>query len=197
MTGQDRRVLADIQFYPKPYEIYDRLITAPGFDYKTNREAYLRRDRALTALTYLIAARISEVLRLRRNQFLTDKDKITVRGILLSKRRKAGKERRDKFRQEAFLPLTGDRANLTLLVKEYLDTIERPEDLLFNFGTRHALRIILALTGEPCHWLRAFGENYLYDHWDKDILAVADYVKVNARTLEHYIRRSYTKYKPV
>jgi len=44
---------------------------------------------------------------------------------------------------------------------------------------------------------RALGENFLYDAWDHDILAVSDYVKVNPRTLEKYIRRSYEKYRPV
>jgi hypothetical protein len=29
------------------------------------------------------------------------------------------------------------------------------------------------------------------------MLAVSDYVKVNLRTLEKYIRRSYEKYRPV
>jgi hypothetical protein len=47
------------------------------------------------------------------------------------------------------------------------------------------------------HLFRALGENYLYDAWDHDMLAVSDYVKVNPRTLEKYIRRSYEKYRPV
>ena len=47
------------------------------------------------------------------------------------------------------------------------------------------------------HLVGALGENFLYDIWDHDILAVSDYVKVNPRTLEKYIRRSYEKYQPV
>ena len=37
------------------------------------------------------------------------------------------------------------------------------------------------------HWLRAFGESYLYDSWDHDTVAVASQVKVDTRTVEKYL----------
>jgi hypothetical protein len=39
-----------------------------------------------------------------------------------------------------------------------------------------------------------FGEDYLYDQYDHDLLAVADAVKVDARTLQLYIRHRDKKY---
>jgi hypothetical protein len=48
--------------------------------------------------------------------------------------------------------------------------------------------------GIPPHWERAYGENYLYDLWDKDILAVASYVQVDPRTLTKYIHGTHAKY---
>jgi hypothetical protein len=75
---------------------------------------------------------------------------------------------------------------------DYLRLLE-PEDKLFNFGRTRALQITHSILGTPCHWLRAYGEDYLYENWDHDILAVADYVKVDPRTLQEYIRERYEK----
>lgn len=196
MTGKNRRTLDTIQSYPRPVEIYDRITLATGWRYKVDRERYLKRDRALVALTFLIAGRISEVLRLTTGQFSREKDRIIIKGIKLSKARRKDKLRRKQFREEAFLTLTGERSKLTELVLEYLNTLTDENQKLFPFGTSRAWQIITNMTGYTCHYLRAFGENYLYDKWEKDILAVADYVKVDPRTLALYIRRSYAKYKP-
>jgi len=161
--------------------------------YKTNLEYYKKRDRALVSITYLLAARISEVLRLEKTQLTVEKDRVLVERIRLSKSFKKDKPRNDLFRQEAWLPLIGPRAKLTELVTEYLEVCKTKK--LFPFGRIRAWQIIVTITKEPCHWLRAFGENYLYDAWEKDILAVSDYIKVDVRTLQKYIRRSYQKYQ--
>jgi integrase len=189
----NRRTLKYIEHYPRPYEIYDKIVFGSGWSYKTNMDFYLKRDRAMVALLYLLAARISEVLRLKKSQFIIEDDKVIVRGIKLSKSRIKDKPRREQYRQEAWLPLTGKRAKLTQLVLDYLEVAEEE---LFISDRSQAWKITIALIGEPCHWLRAYGENYLYDEWDKDILAVADYVKVDPRTLQLYIRSGYKKYKP-
>lgn len=199
MTGTNRRTLKDISYYPSPDEIYKTLMLSDGWPYKTNRQFYLMRDRSLVALLYLLALRISEVLRLRKNQFkLLDNldDRIEVRGIKLSKSRIKGKPRKEQFRQVNYLPLIGDRSMLSDIIIDYLNVIEEDEKL-FKFGNVRAWQIVTTLTDNTCHWFRAFGEEYLYDKWGKDLLAVADYVKVDPRTLQEYIRRRYEKYKPV
>jgi integrase len=196
MTGKNRRTLKFIEYYPSPKELYQKLINAIGWDYKVNMEFYHARDRALASLTYLLGGRISEILRLQKNQFVIESDKVLIRGIQLSKSRYKNRPRREQFREEAWLPLHGERACLTGLVLDYLRLINE-DDLLFKFGRVRAWQIISSLLGIPCHWLRAYCENYLYDNWGKDILAVSDYIKVDPRTLQLYIRRSYQKYKPV
>jgi len=106
-----------------------------------------------------------------------------------------------KFR-EAWLPfasgsLMTPRQKMTSIVLEYLSHL-RDDDRLFPFGRSRAWQIVHSTS--PAFWphlFRALGENYLYDAWDHDMLAVSDYVKVNLRTLEKYIRRSYEKYGPV
>jgi len=194
--AKGRRSLKYIQMYPRVQDIFNKLQYGESLDYKSDMEHYLRRDKALVALTYLLAGRISEVLRLEKKQFIMEKEIILVQAIKLSKSKLKNRPRKNQYRQEAFLALTGERAKITQYVLDYLLNDAPTEGRIFKFGTRHALRITIALTQEPCHWLRAYGENYLYDHWDHDILAVADYVKVDPRTLANYIRRSYAKYKP-
>ena len=197
MGGKDRRTLAFIKSYPRPYQIFEKITKADPWPYKDNREFYVKRDRALVAITYLLAARISEVLRLKKNQISHDKNMLIVKEIKLSKSTHKDKRRRVQFRQEAFLTLTGSRAPLTNLILAYLELIYYDDDLLFPFSTVRAWQIITHLTGEPPHYLRAYGENFLYDMWKQDLLAVADYIKVDPATLQQYIRRSYIKYKPV
>jgi len=189
-----RRTLRFITHYPTPKQIYESIIDGEMWPYKTNKDFYATRDKALVAITYLLAARISEVLRLEKSQFYTEKTRIIVQSIALSKSRRKDKPRNDLYRQEAWLPLEGKRAELTELVLDYLEICET--ERLFPFGRIRAFQIISTITGEPCHWLRAYGENYLYDEWDKDILAVANYVKVDVQTLQRYVRRAYAKYKP-
>lgn len=190
-----RSTLSQIQKYPRPLEILDSIRYGKLQPYKENLNDYARRDRALVCLCYLLAARISEVLRLKRSQFFVEEDRVVVSAIKLSKRRKKDLARVSEYRQEAWLPKSGNRSQLTLLVLEYLDTL-RSEDQLFPFGRKWAWRIIKEMTGITPHWYRAYGENYLYDVWEKDMIAVADYVKVDIRTLPLYIRRSYAKYRP-
>lgn len=201
MTGKNKRTLKFIKSYPTPKELYGRIVNGEGWDYKSNREKFLIRDRALVAILYLLALRISEALRLRREQFIFPEesgreDAIVVREIKLSKSRWKDKPRKEQFRQEAFLPLRGPRSKLSGLVLRYLTMLE-PQDKLFKFGTSRAWQIVTAMLDVPCHWLRAYGENFLYDVWKHDLLAVADYVKVEPRILSQYIRASYKKYEPV
>lgn len=196
MGGKGRRTLKYIQYYPSPQELYKKIMESPGWHYKTDADFYHIRDRALVALTYLLGGRISEILRLRKSQFVKLKDRVVVRGIKLSKSRYKNKPRRVQYREEAFLPLNGERAVFTQLVLDYLKLIGEDAQL-FMFSRVRAWQIITAILGVPCHWLRAYCENYLYDSWSGDILAVSDYVKVDPRTLQLYIRRSYRKYKPV
>ena len=190
-----RRTLKYITHYPTPRQLYEKIIYGKMWQYKTNTEYYHTRDKALVALTYLLAGRISEILRLKTSQFYTEKARVIVQSIQLSKSYKKDKPRNDLYRQEAWLPLEGKRSALSLLVTEYIAICKT--ERLFPFGRTRAYQIISTITGEPCHWLRAYGENFLYDEWEKDILAVADYIKVDVQTLQRYIRRSYAKYKPV
>lgn len=171
-----------------------------GWNYKAMREYFQLRDRALVCVLYLCALRVSEALRLTKSQFRVEEEKgrVKVVGILLSKK----KEHSIVKYREAWLPLSSGslltgRQKMTEIVLEDLNGLD-DEERLFPFGRSRAWQIVHSISPEFwCHLFRALGENFLYDAWDHDMLAVSDYVKVNPRTLEKYIRRSYEKYRPV
>jgi integrase len=191
-----RRTLKYIDEYPRPEELYEQLMTGDGWPYMHNREQYILRDRALVSILYLIGLRISEAVRLHKRQFKlqdSDKDYIAIEGIKLSKSKLKGKPRREQYRR-GYLPLDGERVPFSYIVLQYLERL-REDDLLFPFQTKRGWQIVNALIGLPCHWLRAFCEDYLYEAWSKDILAVSDYMKVDARTLQEYIRKRYLRYE--
>ncbi len=208
-TGLGRMTLDKIPRYPSPSELYDEITKSEGWSYtgwpkETAEEKqriidrYHLRDRALVSLTYLIGSRESETLRLRKKQFIREpkEKRILVDSVELSKSYKKGKQRNVSYRL-GYLPLTGEREPLSRIVLEYIETLE-PEDKLFKFKEHRAWEIAKAiLPNSTFHWLRAYCENYLYDNWDHDLLAVSDYIKVDGRTLQKYIRRSYEKYKTV
>ena len=201
MTGKDRRTVGQISYYPDPQELHRKIISSPGWPYRTNLQFYKRRDKALTAILYLLALRVSEALRLTKEQFEVRKDHVVVKGILLSKLHKKGKKRKHQYRAEGFLPLTRERQDLTLLILQHIDKIESGPVFASIYGraisTVRAWQIVSATLQIPCHWLRAYGEDFLYTAWKHDLLAVADYVKVDETTLAKYIRKSYLKYPRV
>jgi len=144
-----------------------------------------------------LALRISEALRLKKDQFIHQGDRVLVRGIKLSKSRWKDRQRKEQYRGNNYLPLDGPRRELTWLILRHLDTLEYDDERLFKFTNGRALQITSALLGIPNHWLRAYGEDYLYSMWKHDIIAVSDYVKVDERTLSGYIRRRAEKYPTV
>jgi len=218
--GKGRLTLAKITEYPRPEQLYRELMMSKGWDYKTNMQRFLMRDRALVSLLYLGDFRISEVLPLKKEQFNVYEDYIHVKSVLVGKRRATKVEYR-----EAKLPLKGDRAVFTQLILNYLELLE-PKDRLFPFsltkrkypirnsfykirrdgtlkqrfsfqmvGTKRAWQIVKALLPNYTqHWLRAFGYDFDYDHMDHDLLAVSDKTKADPRSLQPYLRRRYEKY---
>jgi hypothetical protein len=195
-TGKERRVLAMINRYPTPMELYESIFTRQ-WPYKKDRDFYIKRDRALAAILYLCALRISEARRLVKSQFKLNP--FRVEAIKLSKAEKHNSKtgkiiiRKDLYRKDARIPLQGDRGIIGQFILDYLALLEENEQL-FPFSNSRADQIIKNMLDVPPHWLRAYGENYLYDLWDKDLLAVASYVQVDPRTLTKYVHGTHTKY---
>lgn len=196
-TGKNRRTLQNLEYTLEPQEILESIRTAPGYPYKGEdkvKEQYRKRDLALVSILYMGALRVSEALRLSKKQFKKKPGYVLVQSVLLSKRKKKDKPRKTQYR-EIKLPLKGERAELTQIILDYIDMLG-PEEQLFKFKPSRALQTTKSLL-KNCsnHWLRAFGESYLYSAWKCDLLAVADYVGVVPGTLGLYIKKSYLKYK--
>ena len=165
---------------------------------------YWIRDTSLVAMTYLSASRISEVLRIRRDMVVEYPDRYVIQGVLLSKRiledvyDEKGRLVRRKSKtlyREIWLPKKGERKVLTDMVIRWLEIC--PSERLYPFSRQRAWDIINVLTGYPPHWWRAFGESYLYEKWNFDLMAVADYVKVDPTVLREYLKGRYKRYPAI
>jgi hypothetical protein len=192
-----------IEQYPEPKEILAKILDpATDWPYQSERkDILLSRDRALAAVLYNGELRISEAERLVKSQF---KDKpFRIVAVKLSKAEKHNKKtglvitRKDLYRKEIRLPTKGYRGQISGLIKQYLELLTdegEAEFPIFDIGNSRVDQIIKAKLGVPPHWLRAYGENELYGLWDYDLIAVANYVQVDPRTLAKYIHRVPTKY---
>jgi hypothetical protein len=198
--AKNRRTLSMIDYYPEPKEIYAKILDSEtDWPYSSERaEFLLARDKALAATLYNAELRISEAERLTKLQFKENPFRIVA--MKLSKSQKishaTGKviTRKDLYRKEIRLASKGDRGKISELIKLYLEMIEDEEARLFNIGNSRVDQIVKLKLGVPPHWLRAFGENELYGLWDNDLIAVANHVQVDPRTLAKYIHRTPEKY---
>jgi integrase len=178
-----------------PQQIYD-LMTAPGrgWGYKQDEEVLRRRDRALISLIYLVACRTSEAGRLTKGQFVLQvpKARWLIMGMELSKVRSKTnpkwRERHSRYR-EGWLPLRAKdpaRRKMVELVLDHVKLLE-PNERIFPHSTRRTLQIVNSYLGTWTHYLRMAGLEYLYDAWGHDVVAVSNYVKIDIRTLQHYL----------
>jgi len=191
MTGTNRKTLKDIAKVPTPDELWTQLMQGQGWDYKYNKERFIMRDRALVCLLYLGCLRVSEGLRVTKSIVQVLDDRVFIQGILLSKSKRKDKDRKVLYR-DVQMPRSGDRVKFTELFMEYYKVAQ---DKLFTFTTNRAWNVVKKLLPDAtCHWLRSWGDTYLYQVWDHDIMALADYTKQDVRTLQLYIRKQYEKY---
>lgn len=217
-----RRTLDQLPAHiPTPDELYQQLTTSKGWNYRDQEkiEFYRLRDLSLPSLLYLASLRVSEAVPLIKKQFSqpTEDERgkyILLKDIALAKRR-PGNIKTNNIE----LPLEGERAKFTALIREYIEQLE-PEQRLFPWslekvkvpngfyinkktgvktqrysvrmiGTARAWQIVNALLPEITeHWLRAFGEDFFYVLSGKDVIATAHKFKVDPRTLaDWYLQR--------
>ena len=195
LIGVKRRTLNDVYFL-RPSEIYE-LVTSKSWPYKTNREFYESRDKALMALLYLTCGRITEVLSLKRKQFDLESEPnfVIIRNMIVVKRKKKAKRKRRAIRDEVPLPKEGPLAPFTKLVLNYLNRIENPEDKLFPIGRNRAYKIVRYVTGQWPHWFRSQGESW-YGKAFSNIFALKDFVGVvSAEVLSDYVKTDWRMFR--
>ncbi len=202
LVGVRRRTNEDIKERLGLEQIYG-LIACKTWPYKTQPDFYHRRDRALMALLFLTAGRISEVLSLRKEQFDFEADKnfIVIRNMILVKRLKTRKgkpvrHRTAPIRDEVPLPLKGPLSKFTGLVEEYISRIKDPKEKLFEFKRHRAWQIINYVTGQWCHWFRSQAESYYGRYVFNTPFALRDFVGVSdIESLGPYVKTQWRDYQ--
>jgi integrase len=179
------------------------LITGKTWPYKERREFYYIRDRALMALLFLTAGRISEVLSLTREQFDVEayRNFIVIRNMILVKRLKTRKgkpvrHRTAPIRDEVPLQLKGPLGKFTRLVQDYLELIDEPKEKLFKFKRHRAWQIVNHVTGQWCHWFRSQAESYYGKYVFSTPFALRDFVGVSdIESLGPYVKTQWKDYR--
>lgn len=199
--GKKRRTLMDIPRTVSPDEIFTAINAFPGWPYSVNKERMLKRDRAYVLFLYVAAVRASEAGRILKSQFKLDMQRGAwlVRGVKLSKER-TDRPRVHSFREEIWLPLKGERANMTQAIIDYVKPLPI-DSRVFPFGVERGRQIVKSLTGGVWnfekrqfegglwnHYFRAQGERYLYRKWKQDLIKTANYLKIDPRTLIKYLQ---------
>jgi len=197
MNKRKKRTLKDIKERLRPEEIY-HLIIMKTWPYANNQQFYHARDRALLALLYLTAGRISAVLRLVKAQFDFDADPdfIIIRNMIVIKRKKEHVRREGYPLRDVGLPRKGTLAPFTKLVETYLNMISH-DDVLFPFGRKRAWQITNHITGKWNHYFRSQSESYYGRYvFRRDPIGLAEYIGIkNIQTLKEYVKTTWEDYR--
>lgn len=176
----NRRSVVDVHYYDPPAEIF-KAIMSESFNYTERTVQLQARDKALMALIYTTAARVSEIIPgktrvgqapgIKAQDIIRDNDFIRIRNLIQIKVKtfeRAGvtipitdpTEYPTRF--EIPLPrYQGSLAPFTQLIEDYLE-IGQDTDPLFPITRQYAHRIINRDSGHWPHYLREQGIRYWY-----------------------------------
>ena len=193
-----KRTLKDIDKWLNAEEIY-KLITARTWPYKQTPDFYKTRDRALMALYFLTGGRNNEVVKLKKAQFIVQKEFVVIKGMHISKRAKktiAKYGPKVTMREPIYLPRFKSLEPFTQLIINHLEQLKGdPEQKLFLFGTRRSHQIIKFVTGKWVHWFRSMSENF-YGEIFGDAVKLAKFIGVtNVQSVMPYIPLDKKAYK--
>ncbi len=207
-----RNTVIHVSSYPPPKDILETITDpANGWPYASEDPSeFIERDQGGFAMVYIGALRISEMIRLNTSQFNFDNPNyVEVKDVKLSKRTATSRLARTR---EVILPIPKNeeqaklpRYVLSEMAIKWARKLGNNASFFPNLDKKdgkpvrrfRAYQIISKLTGKYCHYFRGAGENFLYEAWDYDGFAVADYLKVDPRTLATYLHGGYKKHGAV
>lgn len=140
-----------------------RLLNRKEWPYKTNKETYILRDKALICFLLLSGARVSRALRLQRKHF-----RIYPNRIVLAQ---YDPDKSGLTRTHVTLPKSGKLSYFTGVFEEWLIQIEHEDHYVFPSGSAYGLNynrhlsryrahtLIKYITGKFPHWYRAVCAN--------------------------------------
>jgi len=191
--AEARRRLVNIDRFVSPDRIYEMIVKAPIWKYKTNIEFYTKRDRALLSLLYLLGCRVSEVIRLKKSQFdFGDPDFIIIRDFRISKRKRKTIEREGIPRIDFPIPKRGRFAKFTKLVLDYYNIADEE---MFKIGRIRAWQIVKYMTGKWCHYFRCQRLSYLVNLFRSATVTARIVGIKNPQTIAHYYRGSWEQFR--
>lgn len=152
------------------------------WDYSWNVEFYHLRDKALISLIYLLCGRIGEILSLKKQQFVDQKDFLIVKEFVVEKNKV------NPIRDDWGLPKKGTLAPFTKIVMDYLKSLPKKQTNIFNIKRQRAWQIVNHITGKWCHYFRAMGEAYYMRRVFKDPVRCAVALRLRrSDTLIEYV----------
>ena len=167
--GKDRRKrsVSDVPIFldDRLWKELQSIIEMPGWEYKTRKELFQLRDRALMCLLILSGLRISEAIRLKKMQFRIYVDRILLLNVKTVKN--------GLMRPKIVLPKKGNLSFFTKVFEDWLVKVPNDESYVFPRGTslrsrflwdrplstKRAFWIIKTTTEKFPHWFRAVCEN--------------------------------------
>lgn len=148
------------------------------------------RDKALISLLYLMCGRISEVLRLKREQFKEQKNFLIVTEF------KVVKNKVNPIRDDWALPKQGKLAPFTHIILEYLEKLPEKRNQLFLIKRSRAWQIVNEITGKWNHWFRAMGEAFYMKNVFKEPVKCASALRLRrSDTLIEYVPFEWKDYE--
>ena len=104
-----------------------KLVDSLSWNYKTNKQLYLTRDKAFLAFLFLTGLRVSEAVQIRLKQIYNGASKIMVVSVATLKH--------SKQRDEIDLPKIGSLSKLTAYMEEWLPYVTEQDNYLFPRGS--------------------------------------------------------------
>lgn len=164
LSNNKKRSVSDIPIFIDERlwnELYT-LVNLQGWPYKTNRDEYQLRDRALISLLILTGLRISEALQLAKTQFRIYDNYILLLNVKTLKK--------NKLRRRIILPKEGHFSPFTEIFEKWLSMVPKDDAYVFPRGSvkgfvwrtrlsrKRAFWIIKSMTHRFPHWFRAVCE---------------------------------------
>lgn len=214
-----KRVVTDIRSYLEPARIYKAIHLKPWQYSQIFQESYACRDRAMMAMCYVSAGRISEVvggphmiagkvvgkhpglrcgnLKISERYILVQNMPVVKRSQKLIKKHGKGVTLRDDFAiplQRGLFknPFWDQLVPFGWILYEYLKKYSRKRGKIWPYQSKRAYQIIRQVTGKFPHWFRAQAEHFYGHYLLADTIKLAKFVKVmDLSQVKHYIGYSW------
>ena len=188
-----RRTLKDIENYVSPDKILLMIKEGRAWPYKTRKEFYKKRDRALLVTLYLTASRISETLLLKKDQFnFSDPEFVVVEDFKILKRKKKTLQKEGRPMVNIPFPKVGVLKPFTEMVLDYLPF---SSNRLFPFTRHRAHQLVKYQTGMWPHYFRSQRLSQVIN-LIKNPDAVGKMFGIKStNTLTHYYKTSWEEHK--